>query len=344
MRRREFVRTTLTALPALAFAGPALARAGTARAFVVKAGASRFGVPTPFRGVSPNDLKLSSKDTDGVVSTFDFLGLDRRGPSLHVHPGQDEAFYVVSGDYVFQSGEEKQRLVGGDVIFLPRGIKHSWVQMSERGQMFYFLQPAGQMEEYFLKTTQLGENPDPAALAKVRAESGITNLGPGLKATDPHVLSETLSHGFLVRAGRGRFDEAARAGRGSMHYVKVSASDTGSALTVFEVEGRQTFAQPLHVHAGQDEIAYVIGGRHRVRCGDETFTLEAGDMVFLPRAVPHAWAQVSEDGKLLSYFTPSGRIEDFFRALGERPPRPGADTAALYASHGLTLLGPPPAA
>ena len=210
--------------------------------------------------------------------------------------------------------------------------------------MFYFLQPAGQMEEYFLKTTQLGENPDPAALAKVRAESGITNLGPGLKATDPHVLSETLSHGFLVRAGRGRFAEAARAGREGTHHVKLSASDTGSALTVFEVEGRQTSAQPLHVHAGQDEVAYVISGRHRVRCGDDTFSLEAGDMVFLPRAVPHAWAQVSEDGELLSYFTPSGRIEDFFRALGERPPRPGADAAALYASHGLTLLGPPPAA
>lgn len=344
MRRREFVRTTLTALPALAFAGPTLAWAATARAFVVRAGASRFGVPTPFRGVSPNDLKLSSKDTDGIVSTFDFIGLDRRGPSLHVHPGQDEAFYVVSGDYVFQLGEEKQRLAGGDVIFLPRGIKHSWVQMSERGQMFYFLQPAGQMEEYFLKTTQLGENPDPAALEKVRAESGITNLGPGLKATDPHVLSETLSHGFLVRAGRSRFVEAARLAGESSHHVKVSGSDTGSALTVFEVEGRQKSAQPLHLHSGQDEVAYVINGGYRVRCGDETFTLAAGDMIFLPRTVPHAWAQASDQGKMLSYFTPSGRIEDFFRALGERPTRTGADVAALYASHGLTLVGPPPAA
>lgn len=344
MRRREFVRTTLTALPALAFAGPILARAATAHAFVVKAGASRFGVPTPFRGVSPNDLKLSSKDTDGVVSTFDFIGLDRRGPSLHVHPGQDEAFYVVSGDYVFQSGEEKQRLTGGDVIFLPRGIKHSWVQMSERGQMFYFLQPAGQMEEYFLKTTQLGENPDPAALAKVRAESGITNLGPGLQATDPHAFSETLSHGFLVRTGRGRFAEAARLDDGSLHPVKVSAGDTGGALTVFEAEGRQPSAQPLHVHAGQDEVAYVINGGYRVRCGDETFTLAAGDMIFLPRAVPHACAQVSDRGRVLSYFTPSGRIEDFFRALGEHPPRAGAEAAALYANHGLTLVGPPPAA
>ncbi len=344
MRRREFVRTTLTALPALAFADTIVASAPTAHAFVVKAGASRFGVPTPFRGVSPNDLKLSSKDTGGVVSAFDFVGLDRRGPSLHVHPGQDEAFYVVSGEYVFLAGEEKQRLAAGDVIFLPRGIKHCWVQVSDRGQLFYFLQPAGQMEEYFLKITQLGESPDPAALAKVRAESGITTLGPGLNATDPHVLSETLTHGFLVRAGRGRFAEAARSADGSAHHVKVSGRDTGSALAIFEVTGRQKSAQPLHVHAGQDEVAYVVSGGYRVRCGGETFTLAAGDMVFLPRAVPHACAQVTDQGTMLSYFTPSGRIEDFFVALAEQPSRAAADVATLYTRHGLTLVGPPPAA
>jgi quercetin 2,3-dioxygenase len=343
MRRREFFVTALAALPALALGRPGLGWAATAQAFVVKAGASRFGIPTPFRGISPNDLKLSSKDTDGAVSTFDFIGLDRRGPSLHMHEAQDEAFYVVSGDYVFQLGEEKQRLGAGDVIFLPGRIKHSWVQMSDRGQMFYFLQPAGMMEEYFLRTMQLGENPDPAALARVRAECGITNLGPGLKASDPHVISETLSHGFIVRAGHGRLDERAMHDEVHALTTKVSGKDTGGALSVFECHGRSKGAQPLHVHPGQDEMAYVMQGGYRVQCGQDRYTLGVGDMIFLPRNVPHALAQLTDDGKTLSYFTPAGVTEDFFRALAGLPDRPSPDAAAaVYAKHGLKVVGPRP--
>ncbi len=344
MRRREFFLTTLAAMPALAFWPTERAWAAATQAFVVRAGASRFGVPTPFRGISPNDLKLSSKDTDGIVSTFDFVGLDRRGPSLHLHEAQDEAFYVVGGDYVFQLGEEMQRLGEGDVIFLPRRIKHSWVQVSERGRLFYFLQPAGQMEEYFLKTMRLGENPDPAALAKVRADSGITNLGPGLKADEPHVISERLSHGFVVRAGRGRLDDRAMHDDVVSMVTKVSGADTGGALSIFEGTGRTKGAQPTHVHPGQDEVVYVMRGTCRVSCGREQHTLDAGDMVFLPRNVPHAIRQLSGDGKSLSYFTPAGLTEDFFRARAALPERAAPEAVAtVYATHGLKVVGPPPA-
>jgi len=342
MRRREFIVTSLTALPALVLTRPAWATPSTPGAFVVRAGASRFGVPTPFRGVSPNDLKLSSKDTGGVVSTFDFVGLERRGPSLHLHAAQDEMFFVVSGDYVFQLGEEKQRLGAGDAIFLPRKIQHSWVQMSDRGQMFYFLQPAGQMEEYFLKTTQMGNNPNPEDLARVRAESGITNLGPGLRAADPHVISDRLSQGFVVRRSAGRFGEQTVLGGVSPNDLKVSGKDTGGALSVFEYTGREKGGPPLHVHPLQDEIFYVVQGAYRFQCGRDRFELGAGDMIFLPRNVPHAFAQTTDAGRLLFYFTPAGKMEDFFRALGALPGQPTPEAAAaLFARHEMQVVGPP---
>jgi quercetin dioxygenase-like cupin family protein len=341
MQRREFITTTLLALPALAYS-PSWLAASSSKAFVVKAGASRFGVPTPFYGVNPNDLKLSSKDTDGRLSAFDYAGVQRVGPSLHAHAAQDEMFYVVDGTYVFQLGTEKQQLQAGDVIFLPRNIPHTWIQMSDKGQMFYFLQPAGKMEEYFLKVSQTEGKATDAERAQMRRDHGIQNFGPGLSASDQHVLSDSLSQGFIVRAGRGRFGETTMLGGVSPNDIKVSATDTGGELSIFEYQGRERGGPPLHVHPNQDEVFYVSQGTYQFQCGDDRFDLQKGDMIFLPRGVPHAFAQLTEAGRMVCFFQPSGKMEDFFRAIG----RPGAlatpeDGARTFAAHDMQVVGPP---
>jgi len=83
MDRRKFVTISLLSLPA--FIGSTSWRMSgmSGKAFVVKSGLSRFGVPTPFMGVNPNDLKLSSKDTTGKLSAFEYIGTQKTGPSLH---------------------------------------------------------------------------------------------------------------------------------------------------------------------------------------------------------------------------------------------------------------------
>ena len=65
---------------------------GKSGAVVVRAGESRFGLPTPFKGVNPNDLKLSSKDTNGQLSTFWYKGMEKTGPSFHAHPIRMKCF------------------------------------------------------------------------------------------------------------------------------------------------------------------------------------------------------------------------------------------------------------
>ena len=341
MRRRDFIATTLTAMPALALSNSWLS-ASSAQAFVVRAGASRFGVPTPFYGVNPNDLKLSSKDTDGRLSTFEFTGLQRVGPSLHAHAGQDEMFFVLDGTYIFQLGQEKQQLQAGDVIFLPRGVQHTWVQMSERGQLFYFLQPAGKMEEYFLAVSKANGRETEEERARMRRDHGIQNFGPGLKATDEHVLSAALSQGFLVRAGRGRFGETTIIDGVSANDIKVSGKDTGGELSIFEYHGRAKGGPPLHVHPNQDEVFYVSQGDYVFQCGDGRHQLGKGDMIFLPRGIPHTFAQVADVGRLLFFFQPSGRMEDFFRALGRIDGAPAPETGArIFAEHDMRVVGPP---
>lgn len=342
MQRRNFILTTAIALPAFACSSLKKFEVPSTKGYVVKSGASRFGVPTPFRGVNPNDLKISARDTGGLLSTFEYTGVEKTGPALHRHFYQDEIFYVLEGAYLFQVGQEKQILGAGDVIFLPRNIPHTWVQMSDSGKLFYFLQPAGKMEEFFLKMNALGSKATAEERDKIHVECGIETVGPGISATDQTPTSLSLSNGFITKSGRGRFGETTKINGANPNDLKVSGQDTGDALSIFEYTGKEKGGPPLHVHPHQDEVFYVMQGEYLFQLGQDKHRLKSGDMIFLPRGIPHAFAQLTDEGKMLFFFQPSGKMEDFFRALGKMqgPPAP-EQGAKLFEDHDMKIVGPP---
>jgi quercetin dioxygenase-like cupin family protein len=183
MERKKFLLIAAAAIPAILIGqnvkNPKPKR--QKKGFIVKAGDARMNAHTPFMGVNPNDLKISSKDTDGALSVFEYTGTQKVGPALHVHYYQDEIFYVVEGDYLFQLGTEKYKLKAGDTIFLPRNIPHTWIQLSDNGKLIYFLQPAGKMEEFFIKMSTLKGKPTDEEIQKITMEHGMKNIGPPLQ-------------------------------------------------------------------------------------------------------------------------------------------------------------------
>jgi quercetin dioxygenase-like cupin family protein len=183
MKRKEFLVSSLLAMPVIAFSKnqfPKGSSDSTKEAFIVDAGKSRFGDTVKFLGVHPNDLKVSSKDTDGQLSVFEYTGLGKAGPALHIHFHQDEIFTVIEGEYRFVVGDSQHDLKKGQTIFLPRNIPHTWIQLTEKGKMIYFLQPAGKMEEFFTLMNSLKEPPSPEEIDKMHAAHGMKVVGPPL--------------------------------------------------------------------------------------------------------------------------------------------------------------------
>jgi quercetin 2,3-dioxygenase len=200
MNRKDFLLGTLLAAPAMALGkniekgdalsifpgeanrekGASLLTPSNPAPFIVDAGKSRFGEVVKFLGVHPNDLKISSKDTDGQLSMFDYVGLAKVGPMLHVHFYQDEVFTVIEGQYRFVVGDKTHVLTPGQTIFLPRGIPHTWIQLTDRGRLIYFLQPAGKMEEFFSLMNKLTAPPTPEEMDRIHAEHGMKVVGPPL--------------------------------------------------------------------------------------------------------------------------------------------------------------------
>ena len=154
------------------------------KGFKISKGEGRIHGHMKTRGRLPGvvDLKVSGSDNNGSFAVFEQTVLAKgAGVPLHLHPEQDEMFYVLDGAYRFKMGDEMFDLQTGDSIFLPRQIPHAWMLTSEKGTTHCLVQPAGQLENFFVKLQAIDHVPTPEEVAKISAESGMTVVGPPLK-------------------------------------------------------------------------------------------------------------------------------------------------------------------
>jgi quercetin dioxygenase-like cupin family protein len=141
--------------------------------------------------------------------------------------------------------------------------------------------------------------------------------------------------------------------------VKATADDSQGSLIQLVIRESRGAATPMHIHHDADETFYVVDGELTVFLGDERFDVAAGDYVFGPRGIPHAWVVTSEHAELFVTCGPAGTageegsgIDGFFREVGvpvvegEAPPQPtmpdNEHFARRMAAYGIELVGPPP--
>ncbi|GAB3166081.1 cupin domain-containing protein [Telluribacter humicola] len=185
MKRRKLISAVLSLVPTLITASAlALRKQRPEEGFKVNAGEGRYHGHIRLKGVNSNilDVKVSGKDTDGELAIFEQTGLSPgRGTPLHIHPFQDEIFYVLEGEYFFKVGGDTHRLRQGDTIFLPRKVPHAWTQVSVQARMSVTVQPAGKLEEFFVKMASLDQEPTPQQVAKLFLDHQMQVVGPPLK-------------------------------------------------------------------------------------------------------------------------------------------------------------------
>lgn len=186
MIRSKFILTVLSYYPLslIAKLAPPFQNR-TNKGFKVTAGEARFGTHYKMKGVTLNilDIKISGKDTENDVAVFEQSGLTPfGGPPMHIHPNQDEWFYILDGAYLFQVGNDRYQMKTGDMIFLPRNIQHAFVQLTEKGKAIVSYMPAGKMEDFFATTDKWVSPPTKEEIARVFADHDMKVVGPPLVA------------------------------------------------------------------------------------------------------------------------------------------------------------------
>ena len=82
--------------------------------------------------------------TRGAYALMEITTPSRVGPPLHIHSREDEAFYVVEGQFLFKHDNYELRAKPGTTVFLPRGTTHTYTNMGPGpGKLLVIVSPAG---------------------------------------------------------------------------------------------------------------------------------------------------------------------------------------------------------
>jgi quercetin dioxygenase-like cupin family protein len=110
---------------------------------------------------------------------------------------------------------------------------------------------------------------------------------------------------------------------------------------VVEISTPPQVGPPLHVHQHEDEAVYVLEGMYEIRVGGRMIPAPPGTFAFLPRDIPHTYANVGyRTGKLLVTITPAG-FERFFEELSLLAPDAPSDRehiGTIGRKYGLEIL------
>ena len=100
-----------------------------------------------------------------------------------------------------------------------------------------------------------------------------------------------------------------------------------------------TFVPP-HIHPTQDEFIYVLEGRFDLVLDGQSANASGGDLIRLPRGIPHGLFNHSQANiTCLFWVAPTRRLWDLFQAI-DNVPDP-AEVVRLAGLHEVNFLPPP---
>lgn len=184
MKRNSFLKFclaagTLLTAPVSVFSKSLKKRSD--KGLLIQAGKDRFDKPMAVFQGDTFYTKVSTADTDGDLYLFESTRIKEGGPALHIHPDQDEFWYILSGEFLFKVGEQTFTAKPGDTVFGPRNVPHAFAKIGPgESKLLIFYQPAGKMEQMYKDMSE-------GATKDITTEEGKNNFFEkyGLKRVGP---------------------------------------------------------------------------------------------------------------------------------------------------------------
>jgi quercetin dioxygenase-like cupin family protein len=132
-------------------------------------------------------IKISGNDTGGQFGLVEIVAPEGVGSPWHVHPEEDEWFYVLEGEMTVWIADTRHSLKAGSFAYGPKGVPHTFY--AEGGgaralvgfapmQFEGFLREVGEPAPERVVPPPLDHHPDVATLIPIAERNGLVILGP----------------------------------------------------------------------------------------------------------------------------------------------------------------------
>ena len=96
-------------------------------------------------------FKARSADTGGAFVLFEMLSRRGKATPLHLHPSEDESFYVLEGELLVHDDGREVAAAEGAFVSIPRGTPHAFTVTSETARFLTLLTPGPAVAEQFFR-------------------------------------------------------------------------------------------------------------------------------------------------------------------------------------------------
>ncbi len=123
------------------------------------------------------NVMLSANETNGDIYLVEGIMPKDSVVPVHIHELEDEIFHVLEGSVELILGDKIIKGKKGDIIYLPRGIKHGIKTFGDKtAKVLNYVIPGKNFEEFFTKMNAIGLNASVEEKAKIGNEHGIRFL------------------------------------------------------------------------------------------------------------------------------------------------------------------------
>ena len=132
-------------------------------------------------------VKIGSEDTNGEFGLLEITARAGDGSPWHVHPDEDEWFYVLEGEFTVYVGDTRLSLPAGSFAFGPKGVPHTFFAGPDGAGRWSASRPScsrascsevGEPATERVLPPPLEAPPDMERLLPIGARNGMQILGP----------------------------------------------------------------------------------------------------------------------------------------------------------------------
>ncbi len=132
-------------------------------------------------------FKALGSETNGQFWALEGRADRHMAVPLHSHTHEDEIWYVLEGEIRFFVGDDPRVVGAGAMVYIPRGVPHTFQILSDTARWFGIGTPAG-LDEWFFETGEPAAErtlppppasaPDVVAIVASLQRYGTETLGP----------------------------------------------------------------------------------------------------------------------------------------------------------------------